>query len=1081
MIGDQNIIPLNGFNLNYTQPVELTSETQLIEVIDPNGLTDGYLVAVSVEEATNPGVTDVALIRLDKEGCPQWSRILFTGSSFDVPIGLFQGDMDEFIVFTATETTLTGAAPIPTMRVTIVDPLGAFCNAFEYVTSEYFYPVAVKEVEGNMAAIGGRYVVLANTLLPLSSPEQIAVGFINGSDFSLFNNAWQLYDFDFAGLPSSSEIGVDIEQYNDDLIITGRMNRVGDDENFLMSITPFDSSTFFIGQFNYAFGYNEPGGNDLPTDLEVDEANGRFTVSYITFDFLLGLPVTRTFQTDDAGTLLWNRGFITPNEIAGFNYTMYQTSDGGYFQAGFLRGGPAIQDFPMWMAKTDGDLQLSNCDCYTDVDLTVDFREAEREILDGGYGQVPCEIIVLDDVCESIQQEAVFCDPEDIGPCEDLDVFVTAIDTSNHQCCWALSYNNGGQDNPYYITITSLDSAQLVYDPDTDIPPPLRRFSFNDTMVVIGMEMPGGPLPTGNFDDFFTFCLSNIQNSPQQVLIEWRDSAYNVICDETLEFDCEPELEECLYILTDTLICDSAGYKYIATVKNPINSEFPVGLIKLNVLNPSTGIMVQDSIIELDPALAIGDTMMIMFVIETEENLFGEEFCFLLSAHDSPDELLCCAEIEKCIPFPLCDPCDEVDVMAMPIDPINEDSCCYTFTVKNGYDVPGYFTNIEMNILTEGVYFSVTEVPTPPVWWYEEIETGTHYLWSHFSGSIPIDTVDVFDFCIDGVTTTDSVYIEVNWLQEDSILCYDTLALYCPQCVEITQDTVECLPDGTHKYTFNFTNLNDLGLPINAIRFVDDLGYIVDPAAGDYLLLPTPVPYGQTSTSNPMVVIDAPDGVDTFCFKMVMTYLNEDSVNVECCYVDVCIDLPPCEVDPSDPACLELTVVLDLNGGVQVDWTVNDGDLFTDFDVLRTDQTGGPNVIHVEPSAPGVDSYSYLDLGAQLGLNVYQVIGNTPDGVAVPCDSVGIVIDILEPEFTTMSVYPNPATDILEVWTNVPGNYQVEVLNIDGRQEYSAAREVRAEGHLSVEISNLASGVFIIRLRDENGNQRQARFVKSKY
>ena len=298
----------------------------------------------------------------------------------------------------------------------------------------------------------------------------------------------------------------------------------------------------------------------------------------------------------------------------------------------------------------------------------------------------------------------------------------------------------------------------------------------------------------------------------------------------------------------------------------------------------------------------------------------------------------------------------------------------------------------------------------------------------------------------------------MNWLQEDSILCYDTLALYCPQCVEITQDTVECLPDGTHKYTFNFTNLNDLGLPINAIRFVDNLGYIVDPAAGDYLLLPTPVPYGQTSTSDPMVVIDAPDGVDTFCFKMVMTYLNEDSVNVECCYVDVCIDLPPCEVDPSDPACLELTVVLDLNGGVQVDWTVNDGDLFTDFDVLRTDQTGGPNVIHVEPSAPGVDSYSYLDLGAQLGLNVYQVIGNTPDGVAVPCDSVGIVIDILEPEFTTMSVYPNPATDILEVWTNVPGNYQVEVLNIDGRQEYSAAREVRAEGRLSVEHQQFGIG-----------------------
>ena len=731
LVGDQIIIPLDGFYLYYDQPTEVLAETQLIEVTLPGGAADGYLVAVSVREATTQTVSDAALVRLDKTGCPLWVQRIPTDSPYDIPVGLFQDDTGGFVLFTAKEISPIG---LPGMDITIVDPSGSFCSTLEYSAfGDYLYPVAVKRVNGGLAQ-NARYVVLANYQgAQFTSPEQIAVGFITDT-YDLLGGVWSVYDFDFNTGLNSNEIAVDIEQYNDDLIIAGHLSRNGIGESFLMSITPFDPTNTFTGLFNYAVGYIDPNGNNFTTDLVVDVLNDRFTLSYVNFDFMFGLPVVRTLQTDPIGLLLWNRGYATTDEPFGFTYTLMPTNDGGYFEAGVIRGGPAAESYPMWIAKMDDIGQLSNCDCYEDFTITSEFIDAEVSFWDGGFLELPCDLINMDYQCEVIDQELIYCDPETPppGPCEDLDVFVTAIDTSNHQCCWALSYNNGGQDNPYYITITSLDSAQLVYDPDTDIPPPLRRFSFNDTMVVIGMEMPGGPLPTGNFDDFFTFCLSNIQNSPQQVLIEWRDSAYNVICDETLEFDCEPELEECLYILTDTLICDSAGYKYIATVKNPINSEFPVGLIKLNVLNPSTGIMVQDSIIELDPALAIGDTMMIMFVIETEENLFGEDFCFLLSAHDSPDELLCCAEIEKCIPFPQCDPCEEVDVMAMPIDPINEDSCCYTFTVKNGYDVPGYFTNIEMNILTEGVYFSVTEVPTPPVWWYEEIETGTHYLMEPF-------------------------------------------------------------------------------------------------------------------------------------------------------------------------------------------------------------------------------------------------------------------------------------------------------------------------------------------------------------
>jgi hypothetical protein len=480
--------------------------------------------------------------------------------------------------------------------------------------------------------------------------------------------------------------------------------------------------------------------------------------------------------------------------------------------------------------------------------------------------------------------------------CDDLSILVNPLDTLYDNCCFNLSYDNNYSESLYAVEVEALNGAHLEYNAD-HIPAPLRRFTYDDYHVLI-TETNLGVLPGGQFDDFLPFCLSHVTQAPPQIAVRWYDGQFEVVCEELIELDCPVDTNQCLYIVSDSLFCDSNQYQYSLTVKNPISSDFPVGRIKLNVLHPTTGIVVEDSILDLSPPLAIGDTMTTTFIIESDAYLYGEDFCFLLSAHDGPYELLCCAEIEKCIPFPPCEaPCEQIDVMAMPIDAINEDSCCYTFTIKNGYDVPDYFTNIEMNILSEGVYFSALDVPTLPTWWYEEIETGTHLLWNHTSGAIPVDTMDVFDFCIGGVTSTDSVYIEVNWLQEDSIVCYDTLSLYCPECVEITSDTIECLSANTYKYTFHFTNLNDLGLPVNAIRFIDTLSYIIDPPNDDYLLLSNPVPYGQTSTDSPMVTIEIPDSldVDTFCFTMVMTYLNEDSVNVECCYVEHCIILPQCD------------------------------------------------------------------------------------------------------------------------------------------------------------------------------------------
>ncbi|MCB0581415.1 MAG: hypothetical protein KDD10_19150, partial [Phaeodactylibacter sp.] len=482
--------------------------------------------------------------------------------------------------------------------------------------------------------------------------------------------------------------------------------------------------------------------------------------------------------------------------------------------------------------------------------------------------------------------------------CDSLIVTAHPVDTANNQCCWRLDYDNTYPGAVYGLTITPLGGASLVYDPATDIDPQLQRYAYSGGNYVTLVNDVFGPLPAGPLPDFFSFCLSGVTASPQPVLLEWMDATLqNVLCDTTLLFDCEPEPEQCLYILQDSLVCDPLGYKYVATVKNPAGSDFTVGRIKFNVLHPPGIDIEPDSIIDFSPGLAPGETAMVMFRIETTANLYGEDFCFLLSAHEGPLELICCAEIERCIPFPQCYPCDEISAMAMPVDTALGADCCYTFTLKNGYQVPNYFTGFETMILTPGVTFSGIDVPLPPAWWHSTITPGSHLSWEHFSGYIPVDTLDVFDFCLEGVTTSDSVYIKVNWMVEDSIACMDTLAVYCPECAVITQDTVTCTPDGGYELSFNFINLNELLLPVNAVGIAGDTMKIVSPVPGELVLLGDSVLYGEESTDPITVILEGPPAGnpgDTCCIQIVLAYLNEDSVRVECCYLEHCFVLPDC-------------------------------------------------------------------------------------------------------------------------------------------------------------------------------------------
>ncbi|MCB0598839.1 MAG: T9SS type A sorting domain-containing protein [Lewinellaceae bacterium] len=1086
-IGDKNEIFLveNGtlWSLYEGQPAHLLKETQLIEVLS-NNQPNGYLVAVTAEQV---GATpDVLLVRLDQEGCVVWTRRIVEGG-LQIPVGLFQNAAGAFMVFVANDI---GGDRFLTLFT--VDDSGTLLQGNEYraAPSIGFNAVSVKLWPGSGFS-APVYAVLGQMIIPdpASTQTHVSLLAIDGN-YQVVQNRFTLYDWDFA-LSDSDETPVDLEPNGGSLVLAGQLQFNSSNRLFLLSTDPFAPGLPPAVDYNYIFDFND-AENEMAMDLVVDAASGNSTLAFVSNDIAIGLPKARTFQASPGGIVLWTKDYGEISRPFGYPFSMTRTQDGGLFKTGMLRGGPAIQEYPLWVDKTDAQGRLDSCQCYQNLALDTINRQVEISVIPAVDTLHPVLLNPIITDCQPFQPDSAYCSlpPLPVDTCTNLSVTATPADTSNHQCCWRLSYENNSPVAPVAVGICTSDGVVIEYDEAADIAVPFKKGgSFNDSLVMIFHEdySPGTPtpLPAGMVNDFFTFCLANVLNPAQQVAIKWYDAGFNIICEDSLAFNCTPEPEQCLYILADTLICDSLGYKYTVMVKNPLGSGFDIGLIKLNVLGPGGISILPDSILVLPTPLAPGQSATVMFAIAVPVNLAGEEFCFMLSAHEGPLELICCAEVEQCIPFPQCDPCADVSAMIMPADTSLQDTCCYTFTMKNGYSVPDFFDGLEVIILNPGVEFSgIYNTAGLPDWWYDEIVFNKHLFWSNPLGYLPIDTVNLFDFCLEGVTTTDSVYFEVNWWQGDSILCWDTLSVFCPECAVLTQDSVVCTPDGNYEFTFNFINLNGLLLPINAVRIIGDSSKVISPAVGEYAPLGDSVLYGEESIDPVTVVLGGPPAGnpgDTCCITIVFSYLNEDSVNVECCYLEHCFVLPPCNM-AHVPECLRDTAFQtdSYPYDIVVTWMVNDGGLFSFFEVERTLLPGGPSVA-LSPTisaVPGTNFYFTQEPVPPPGTYTYQVLGYTAAGGIVTCDLNTVILDSANRQLPALELFPNPARGQLGIRTAAPGRYTLEVASLDGRSQLRQNLEMKVGETYNLNIHALPAGILLLRLRHEDGAVLLERFVK---
>lgn len=330
--------------------------------------------------------------------------------------------------------------------------------------------------------------------------------------------------------------------------------------------------------------------------------------------------------------------------------------------------------------------------------------------------------------------EIPICDPCDA-------ISITATENDPTKCCYDLSIlNNYYDENIAFIDFTGIGGTQFAFLSGWSIIPPVSSSH-------IKIKAPAGGISPGNYPDFASFCLTGTSSAPHTVLVKIIDVKGNVLCTETLSFDCQLVEPTCANIINDSLYCTGDQIKYTFYVKN--NAPFP--LYHVDFHTPDNSIVLDTNYVEPNPPIAPGDTGGPFTVTIYSADADLESFCMYLTGHNGiydPELGLaateCCTDSLGivCLPMIKCNtPCDttaccQFGNMIIPNgitpndDGINDvfeivnSSCCESIAIKvfnrwgnmvyqnDDYqnDWKGY--NQSGTKLVQGTYFILLTLPT---------------------------------------------------------------------------------------------------------------------------------------------------------------------------------------------------------------------------------------------------------------------------------------------------------------------------------------------------------------------------------
>ncbi|MFN0015325.1 MAG: PKD domain-containing protein, partial [Saprospiraceae bacterium] len=489
---------------------------------------------------------------------------------------------------------------------------------------------------------------------------------------------------------------------------------------------------------------------------------------------------------------------------------------------------------------------------------------------------------------DSLMLTLINCD------CESLEV--TAEPSETDSCCWSLSFSNNF-NNLFGVHIWTSD-ADFVFDLGS-LDNSLSVFSISASSIGLVNSTTGSPLPTGTVADFLKFCFDNITNAPQQVVFDWYDFDFDIVCSDTLRFDCPVE-PDCLYLQSDSIYCDGPNLAYTFTVCNPVDSDFPVAYIQIKPTTPAGVVVTPGSFDETANPIQPGDCRTYTVLLSGPLTP-GDDFCFGLVAHDEvPGEIdtssCCMLDTIYCVPIPDCDPCDSIGIRFVKAVIDNEGTCCYSISLFNNH-APGYFTGINLCLLTPGTTMTINN-PFGSGWFtasYTPTMIDLNAM-PPMGTTLPTGTLNLPQLCFK-TTAAPSQFLEIKWMVGDSVVCRDTLELGCePPCGYIRDEAIVCDP-ATGAWVWN-------GIIKNTSPFTMGEAHIVFTSPAGMGSYNTTIPLGSlvpggTQPFNMTFGPPAQPG-DTVCFTVSLHALDDDDGHTQCCNFHDCIVLPDCK-NPVSP------------------------------------------------------------------------------------------------------------------------------------------------------------------------------------
>lgn len=220
-------------------------------------------------------------------------------------------------------------------------------------------------------------------------------------------------------------------------------------------------------------------------------------------------------------------------------------------------------------------------------------------------------LLMGSECCSSVKDWCVTLKPC-CDPCESTTVTVNEQDS----CCYSLDLDYQCDFGVYSrIDFTILTNGVYFGYHGTPWYSCSSPGTTNTTTYVC-VEPTPDPLPSGSYQGFFDFCLTDVNmpsEVPQQILVNFYTHGTfgqdSLVCDTILELNCESNTDTCVFLTEETIRCipDSQKYEITVNVQNVSNPNFTGYYLMMlgNGISPNP--------IVFNPPLQTGDQQTVTF------------------------------------------------------------------------------------------------------------------------------------------------------------------------------------------------------------------------------------------------------------------------------------------------------------------------------------------------------------------------------------------------------------------------------------------------------------------------------------